>query len=102
MGDEGVTDQEKREKAIKGLQKLQENSGCECGTPDCSSCPYVGDKTCCKSIIDDAIELLKAQEPVKPVVAGKETHWYECECGTGIDYRDFYCRGCGRAVKWDG
>ena len=51
----------------------------------------------------DAIELLKAQEPVEPKLesTSDETHWYSCECGTAIDYKDAYCRGCGRPVKWE-
>lgn len=61
-----------------------------------------------------AIDLLKAQEPVEPII---DTHWetpsvYDEDvevtenkcgaCGAEIDKWDKYCRVCGRAVKWDG
>ena len=61
------------------------------------------------NVMRDALELLKAQEPVKPLVTGNghtfaeaETWWYECgNCNDPIDPNDQYCRHCGRAVKWD-
>lgn len=61
-----MTDQEKREKVIKGLKKMNKNSGCiVVYDKDCKTCPYerVKGKGCCSQIIDDAIALLKAQEP---------------------------------------
>ena len=104
-----MTDAEKREKIIKELETIVDQMECEVAewvnysdselndglTVDCDWWRSTLGK------LNDALELLKAQEPVKPVVVGKETHWYECECGAGIDYRDPYCRGCGRAVKWE-
>jgi len=67
--------------------------------------------------IRDAIELLKAQEPVKPII---ETTYgtAECEdpwgrlifcgaCGKRInekynpDEDDKYCKHCGKPVKWE-
>ena len=63
--------------------------------------------------LDMAIEALKAQEPVKPVI---ETRWetpsvYDEDvkvtenkcgaCGIEIDKWDKFCRMCGRAVKWE-
>ena len=91
-----------REKVIKGLERLLGTAGCiAIYDSECKSCPYSHVNGCVDQILKDALELLKAQEPAKPIVAGKETHWYECECGTGIDYRDPFCRGCGRLVKWE-
>ena len=58
--------------------------------------------------IDDALALLKEQEPVKPKrVLGVLPDWYHCGvCGmdmldTGDGYRPKYCPQCGRAVKWE-
>ena len=65
-------------------------------------------------VLIEALELLKAQEPVKPII---ETYWEtasvydedvkvtenKCgECGAEIDKWDKFCRMCGRPVKWDG
>lgn len=57
----------------------------------------------------DALALLKAQEPIEPVVCGDgasfekaRTWWYACgACNKAIDMADQYCRHCGRAVKWE-
>ena len=55
----------------------------------------------------DAIKLLKAQEPVKPVV---KDAWprpiYVCGvCGFRIlkmdPYRENYCAQCGQAIMWE-
>lgn len=62
-------------------------------------------------IIEDAIELLKEQEAVKPKLVG--VNMWECgECDTLLGWEEFsqsgidlinykYCPGCGRKVKWD-
>lgn len=55
---------DKREDVIAGLKKMRENGGCEVvGKRDCEKCPYSNVHYCCDQIIDDALELLKAQEP---------------------------------------
>lgn len=59
--------------------------------------------------VDDAIAMLKEQEPVEPYIAGSgesfetaETWWYECgNCNKPIDPNDKFCRHCGRKVKWE-
>ena len=57
--------------------------------------------------LDDAIEMLKAQEPVKPVMHyvpdGKRSSsaWQCGNCLIDIGYGVNYCYNCGRAVKWD-
>ena len=50
--------------------------------------------------MENALELLKAQEPVKPNFCG----YYQCGvCGADIghSYEANYCPKCGRAVKWE-
>lgn len=83
-----------REKIIKGL-KLCVVTGDFCG-----ECPYDDEmELCIDKLHDDALALLKEQEP-KPV--GKE--WNECpNCGkvlSSIEHIHF-CGMCGQAVKWD-
>jgi hypothetical protein len=93
-----------REKVIKGLKFCSEIK------EKCDDCPYSGVLRCMMVLKRDALELLKAQESVKPFVTGNghtleeaETWWYECgNCNEPIDPNDQYCRHCGRAVKWDG
>ena len=95
-----------REKVIKGL----ECCGYSKFMNKCQECPYDGGD-CFKRLINDALALLKAQEPVKPTLA---RGWYWCG---GIGCRNSltsalendipalkpnYCERCGRAVKWDG
>ena len=59
-----------------------------------------------------AIELLKAQEPVEPVV---DVDTWKCgNCGHTLEHQELlgdnvlfheqynYCPDCGRKVKWDG
>ena len=63
--------------------------------------------------IEAAVALLKAQEPVEPII---DTYWetpsvYDNDvkvtenkcgaCGAEIDKWDKYCRVCGQAVKWE-
>lgn len=92
------------EKVIKALE-------CCINAGDCQNqCDYWPDDRCEHLMVIDALELLKAQEPMKPIVTGNghtfeeaETWWYECgNCNTQIDPSDKYCRKCGRAVEWDG
>lgn len=49
-------------------------------------------------------ELLKAQEPVKPICGRniRPTWWYVCgACHEEIESKDKYCRHCGKAVRWE-
>lgn len=102
----------KLEKVILGMECCISNDD------RCDECPYMTGKEqigemngepeyvygCNRpTLIADALTLLKSQVPVEPKLesASDETHWYSCECGTAIDYKDAYCRGCGRAVKWE-
>lgn len=51
--------------------------------------------------IDMAIEAVKAQEPVKPIIICGNW-WYQCgKCKEAVGYHDKYCKACGQAVKWE-
>ena len=66
---------------------------------------FVGCNT--ERMMVDAIDLLRAQKPVKPSIGGDAdgmhgNWWYTCgACHEQIDRGDKYCRWCGRAVKWE-
>lgn len=97
----------KLEKVIKGLECLAKQHGIV-GVCEPENCPYGDLHTCANEIARDAIALLKAQEPVEPKkndveMCGLRTWDWACPvCNTILAYRDNYCSGCGRAVKWDG
>ena len=58
----------KREDVIKGLKRLIGTAGCiAIYDSDCKSCPYKHVNGCVDQILKDALELLKAQEPVEPI-----------------------------------
>lgn len=96
-----MTDQEKREKVLKGLEKLRRVSECDHRKVD----GYATADLC-----NDTLELLKAQEPVETRV-GRDG-WYRCggcniPIASGERVKHFYghqwpkyCERCGRAVKW--
>lgn len=94
-----------REKVIKGLECCMSEKICN------SPCPYKGQ---CddggyyfSKAIEDAIDLLEAQEPIAPKLIKMYPHdIYECgNCkhrSVGSkDYKAKYCPECGRAVKWE-
>ena len=56
-----------------------------------------------EQIQEDALELLKEQEPVEAEIeGGGSTWWHVCsECHGAIDLKDRFCRHCGRPMKWD-
>ena len=104
---------DKLENVIKGLhQCLMDNKSDEHNT-QCFKCPYfehdVSISKCMGELRDDALELLKAQEPVKPT-RYQEGRWFKTwRCGAcrgtlvfrnGKD-KPKYCTDCGRAVKWE-
>lgn len=94
------------EKVIKGMEcclgKGQKRGMCE-------DCPYDTGRMICNlgDMHRDALALLKAQEPVEPKkndveMCGLRTWDWACPvCSTVLAYRDNYCSGCGRAVKWE-
>ena len=97
-----MTEQERREKVIKGLE-------C-CGAYDykCNVCPYqddggAEDGCCSDELKTNALALLKAQEPM--LVVSKDTNEIigDCpRCGRYvIHWHNKYCSECGQAVKWE-
>ena len=101
-GDDIVADVEK---VVKGLK-------C-CKRGFCFACSYNDGKTeskdCKHALVDDALELLKAHEPVEPYgqysvhTGTKYIVCGACEkplCMMKDSYRPKYCPECGRMVKW--
>ena len=94
---------DKREKVIKGLQCCARES-----VGDCVNCPYGDmDFNCDIKMMNDALELLKAQEPKQVHVTADLIYRKVGECPNcrkvinSVDYPN-YCGVCGQAVKWDG
>lgn len=102
------------EKVIKGLELCLANIDRE-GCPE--ECPYY--EACLKyenyavfqPMMKDALELLKAQEPLKPIIEQEMDDICSCidnvaycgNCGAQIGrLKQNYCSNCGKAVKWDG
>ena len=94
-----MTDQEKMENVIKGLEAIV-NDDWMWKKADY----YAG-------ICKDAIALLKAQEPLKPVV---DIDTWKCgNCGHTLEHQELlgdnvllheqynFCPKCGKAVKWE-
>lgn len=93
-----------REKVIKALaccvfpvskgfpyQSHIADEGCEV-----DECPYRDD---CDQMLLDAMELLKEQDPVKPI---RLENWWKCSsCSGNIVANMNYCPRCGKAVKWE-
>lgn len=91
-----------REKVIKGLEI------CTSRPCYCTDCPYK--KGCVldsQEVMEDALKLLKEQEPVKPrkilPCITRPVGGYVCgHCGIRfLEKNDYYCPNCGKAVKWD-
>ena len=96
-----------REKILNGLRC---HSGCERGF-DCDNCDYIGNGDCFELLARDALNLLKEQEAVEPIleqdsmvcgVCGHEVIWQKM-LGDGIwaDEELDYCPHCGKRVKWE-
>ena len=97
-----------REKVIKGLECCI-TDGLDCP----NDCPYIGDCNR-KQLHTDALDLLKAQEPVM-VEERADTDTINCpKCGQQFarvgrdksiyldtDEEPNYCPNCGQAVKWE-
>lgn len=98
-----------REKVIANLTRCQHGLCDECDLEHASH--YVWDCEVQDQLINDALELLKAQEPIraedfyKPI--NNEAHSYVSDmwrcgaCESRIYYHQKYCGACGKAVKWD-
>lgn len=96
-----MDEKNKLEKVIKGLQEAVDWLSTE------TSLTVVD-----QWVVRDALALLKAQEPVAPVV---DIDTWKCgNCGHTLEYQQLlgdnvlfheqynYCPECGKAVKWDG
>lgn len=71
-------------------------------------CPYFYDEKCEKTWRSDAIALMKAQEPVKPVILVQDAALsngakYLCgKCGGSFFHQKVnFCPWCGKAVNWE-
>lgn len=112
-----MTEQEKREKVIKALEYC--SASCKGAWDEKNGCPYMAewihmtmhDKRingrCVDLLAKDALELLKAQEPVEPTldVRHGKSMWRCGSCSTALQPNQMhakFCFNCGRAVKWDG
>ena len=114
-----MNEQEKREKVIKALELCTSKIETRTQIP-CETCPYhnrkyhgvLGDGCCnARSLQGDALALLKAQEPMKPIRDINGVYYcgncdticvgYEVEFTHSIIKVENYCHKCGRAVKWE-
>ena len=89
-----------REKVIKGLECC--TKGDEVQFCRDEGCPYADvPDDCMGDVMRDALELLKAQEPVTPIIVYNRYVCAKCryEVRRGADN---YCPCCGKRVKWDG
>lgn len=99
--------EELREKVIKAMEC------CKIPFTKCynGGCPYFENDGCKARLKGDALALLEAQEPVKPVV---DIDTWKCgNCGHTLEHQQLlgdnvlfheqynYCPECGRKVKWD-
>ena len=105
---------DKLEKVIKGLElcRYDPDPGQECKfMVSCAICPYFDDNIGCTQAVmfNDALELLKAQEPIAPIHTDKYTRTepitfeYKCAvCEVGLMRHWVCCPTCGTKVKWNG
>ena len=89
-----------REKVIKGLE--------HCGQPtECDGCPYDSEMDgCFRCLKDDALKLLKEQEPklVNNIEIYPLDTVGDCpSCGLRVRkrYHPLRCGVCGQAIKWE-
>ena len=78
-------------------------NGLECAKRLIRIGPGTGSRKCrAMDACDNAIAMLKEQEPVKPKYTPKSIYSWECGvCAEPFDRIANYCPKCGRAVKWD-
>lgn len=102
-----------REKVIRGLEVCKTAPEFR---EECEGCPYNdGEVDCIARMAADALELLKAQEPIAPYMDYDGQDVWRCgNCGATLFHLSHtqadeneqncvrYCRYCGKTVKWDG
>lgn len=93
-----------RQKVIKGLECCTSQDGLHYSF--CEVCHYHDnqEKHCgnTQHLMEDALALLKAQEPVKPT--WRRGYVYCGKCGYKLHWivdKNNYCPECGQAVKWE-
>ena len=84
---------EKHEKVIKGLKYLHD-------VLHWSLTESEQDTMIRRNITKEAIELLKAQEPVAPIERNGFYYCGECRYAFTV-HKQKYCTDCGRPVKWE-
>lgn len=95
-----------REKVIKGLEI------CTSMQYRCADCPYYAN--CCldgQEVMENALALLKEQEPVEPKEIINDFYpvgdyrrtlgWHCGKCGRTLMGDGDFCSYCGQAVKWE-
>ena len=101
------------EKVIKGLESHRERTVCV--NEEGEVCPYFSYEDCHRRLTDDALELLKEQEAIKPTVIVDT--WVCSKCGHELERQELiddkenpqilvhdqynFCPNCGKAVKWE-
>lgn len=96
-----------KEKVIKGLECCMKWTGePNTATCHCSDCSYtnmdVFGQRCLIDLINDALELLKEQEAVEPIVAftrANGTKAFSCPRCSALIRGGNYCSHCGQALK---
>lgn len=93
-----------RSKVLVGLESCADRTGALCRT-----CPYdfVHNEYCMGDMARDALELLKEQEAVEPILKrkGKSKMYndYVCPvCDNEVVYEQCYCSECGKPFLWEG
>lgn len=94
-----------REKVFDGLKCLADGDAC-CH----SDCHYFDDRvttSCFQRMAQDALELLKEQEAVEPILKregrNKYYNYYVCpRCNEEVVYDQNYCPECGAKFMWEG
>lgn len=102
-----IIEQKKLKKVINGLEC------CKIPFTKCynGGCPYFENDGCKARLKDDALTLLKAREPMEPVM---DIDTWKCgNCGHTLEHQELlgdnilfheqynYCPECGRKVKWE-
>lgn len=88
-----------KEKVMTWLEICGKNNDCS------GCCPYSENGfgeygRCRESLMADAYDLLKEQEPIEPNIR-YGNWWFQCgKCKAIIEYRDKFCKECGQEAKW--